>query len=90
MFAAAPMQVGMNLENVVDWSPAWTFTDAFQASRPWIAQAVDVASGAGLWDVGDTHPLPVNAKGEITRFETWTENGRQFRHQAATLLFRDV
>ncbi len=90
MFAAAPMQVGMNLENVVDWSPAWTFTDAFQSSRPWIAQAVDVASGAGLWDVGDTHPLPVNAKGEITHFETWTENGRQFRHQAATLLFRDV
>ena len=90
MFAAAPMQVGMNLENVVDWSPAWTFTDAFQSSRPWIAQAVDVASGAGLWDVGDAHPLPVNAKGEITRFETWTENGRQFRHQAATLLFRDV
>ena len=90
MFAAAPMQVGMNLENVVDWSPAWTFTDAFQSSRPWIAQAVDVASGAGRWDVGDTHPLPVNAKGEITHFETWTENGRQFRHQAATLLFRDV
>ena len=28
MFAAAPMQVGMNVESVVDWSPAWTFTDA--------------------------------------------------------------
>jgi len=28
------MAVGMNLENVVDWSPAWTFTDAFKASRP--------------------------------------------------------
>ena len=90
MFAAAPMQVGMNVESVVDWSPAWTFTDAFQSSRPWIAQAVDTASGAVTWDVGDTHPLPVDAKGEIPRFETWSENGRQFRHQAATLLFRDV
>ena len=90
MFAAAPMQVGMNVESVVDWSPAWTFTDAFQSSRPWIAQAVDVASGAGLWDVGDTHPLPVNAKGEVVRLETWSEGGRTFRHQAATLLFRDV
>ena len=90
MFAAAPMRVGMNVESVVDWSPAWTFTDAFQASRPWIAQAVDTASGAVTWDVGDTHPLAVNAKGEITRFDTWTENGRTFRHQAATLLFRDV
>jgi len=90
MFAAAPMQVGMNLENVVDWSPAWTFTDAFQSSRPWIAQAVDVASGAVTWDVGDTHPLPVDANGEITRFETWSEGGRTYRHQAATLLFRDV
>ncbi len=90
MFAATPMQVGMNVESVVDWSPAWTFTDAFQASRPWIAQAVDVASGAVSWDVGDAHPLSVNAKGEVTRLETWTENGRTFRHQAATLLFRDV
>ncbi|MEY3204736.1 MAG: hypothetical protein RLZZ21_1067, partial [Planctomycetota bacterium] len=33
------MAVGMNLENVVDWSPAWTFTDAFKASRPWISHA---------------------------------------------------
>ena len=82
MFAATPMQVGMNVESVVDWSPAWTFTDAFQASRPWIAQAVDVASGAVSWDVGDAHPLSVNAKGEVTRLETWTENGRTFRHQA--------
>jgi len=90
MFAAAPMQVGMNLENVVDWSPAWTFTDAFQSSRPWIAQAVDVASGAVTWDVGNTHPLPVDTKGEIPRLETWSEGGRTYRHQAATLLFRDV
>ena len=33
MMAATPtghMKVGMNLENIVDWSPAWTFTDAFQ------------------------------------------------------------
>ncbi|MFM7249538.1 MAG: FG-GAP repeat domain-containing protein [Planctomycetaceae bacterium] len=90
MFAAGGMRVGMNVESVVDWSPAWTFTDAFQASRPWIAQAVDTASGALAWDVGATHPLAVDARGEVERLATWSENGRQFRQQAATLLFRDA
>ncbi|MFM9196179.1 MAG: hypothetical protein ACKOWG_10635, partial [Planctomycetia bacterium] len=48
MMAATPtghMAIGMNLENIVDWSPAWTFTDAFQSSRGWITHAVDTATG---------------------------------------------
>jgi hypothetical protein len=57
------MTVGMNLENVVDWSPAWTFTDAFQASRPWIAHAVDLGTGGLIWDVGDSRPLDLDEAG---------------------------
>ena len=87
--AADHMRVGMNLENVVDWSPAWTFTDAFQASRSWIAQAIDTSTGGLVWDVGDRHPLTVGADGEITHLATWQEGGRTFRQTAATLMFRD-
>src|SRR5688572_15581013 len=31
---AAPA-IGMNMDQVVDWAAAWTFTDAFKASRDW-------------------------------------------------------
>jgi len=84
------MAVGMNLENVVDWSPAWVFTDAFQASRPWIAQAIDVATGGLTWDVGDSHPLTLDDAGNVASLATWTEAGRTLRHAAATLMFRDI
>ena len=60
------MQVGMNLENVVDWSPAWTFTDVFQASRGWITHEVNTATGAMTWDVGATNPVRVDANGNPT------------------------
>ncbi|MFM7138220.1 MAG: Calx-beta domain-containing protein [Planctomycetota bacterium] len=84
------MAVGMNLENVVDWSPAWTFADAFQASRPWIAHAVDLDTGGLLWDVGDSRPLDLDAAGNVASLATWTEAGRTLRHAAGTLMFRDI
>ena len=30
---AADPAIGINIERIVDWSPAWTFTDAFKTSR---------------------------------------------------------
>ena len=85
------MQIGMNLENVVDWSPAWTFTDVFQASRPWISQAVDESTGAVTWDVGETHPLALDADGNPRSLAAWTEpNGSRMRQMAATLMFREI
>ena len=85
------MRVGMNLENVVDWSPAWTFTDAFQASRPWIVQAVNTATGEMTWDVGDTHPLALDATGNPTSLATWKNTaGQTIRQMAGTLMFRDT
>lgn len=84
------MGVGMNLENIVDWSPAWTFTDAFQASRPWIAQAVDLTTGSLTWDVGSAHPLALDTDGSVTALKTWSEGGRTLRQAAATLMFREL
>ncbi|MFM8283902.1 MAG: FG-GAP repeat domain-containing protein [Planctomycetaceae bacterium] len=86
-----PMRVGMNLENIVDWSPAWVFRDAFLASRGWITHAVDTATGGmAAWDVGATRPVAVDSRGVPTELTTWVENGRTLRQAAGTLLFRDV
>ena len=85
------MRVGMNLENIVDWSPAWTFTDAFQASRPWISQAVNTATGEVTWDLGATHPLSLDANGNPASLADWKNAAGQTIHQmAGTLMFREL
>jgi hypothetical protein len=85
------MQVGMNLENIVDWSPAWTFTDAFQASRGWITQELNTATGAIAWDVGATNPVPVDANGNPTMLTSRVNaSGQTLRQMAGTLMFRDL
>jgi hypothetical protein len=85
------MQIGMNLENVVDWSPAWTFTDVFKASRPWISQAIDESTGAVTWDVGATRPLGLDADGNPRALATWSDpSGNRMRQMAATLMFREI
>ena len=94
MMATTPtghMAIGMNLENIVDWSPAWTFTDAFQASRGWITHAVDTASGQMTWDVGQTNPVRVDANGNVTGLATFTTAaGRTMQQMAGTLMFREL
>ncbi|MBM4096807.1 MAG: hypothetical protein FJ261_08540 [Planctomycetes bacterium] len=89
--AARRMAVGMNIENIVDWSPAWTFTDVFQASRGWITHAVNTATGQTTWDVGATNPVRVDANGNVTRLETFTNAaGQTMRQMAGTLMFREI
>ncbi|MFM7086957.1 MAG: hypothetical protein ACKOXO_08215 [Cyanobium sp.] len=83
------MAVGMNLEAIVDWSPAWVFTDAFQASRPWINQVFNTSTWATSWDAPTAPPLDVAADGTVRSLRRWSENGVELRQQAATLLFRD-
>ncbi len=85
------MAVGMNLENVVDWSPAWTFTDAFKASRPWIAHAFNTATWGTSWDDAGTPPLELDADGNVARLATWTNaSGQLMQQRAGTLLFRGL
>lgn len=88
--AARSMAVGMNLESIVDWSPAWTFTDAFKASRPWINQVFNTSTWGTSWDAPTAPLLDVAADGTVRSLRRWTENGVEFRQQAATLLFRDI
>lgn len=91
MVADAHMAVGMNLENVVDWSPAWTFTDAFKASRPWIAQAFNTATWETSWDDASTPPLALDATGNVSRLTTWTNAvGQTVQQRAGTLMFRGI
>lgn len=85
------MRIGMNLESVVDWSPAWTFTDAFKASRGWIAQEFNTATWETTWDVGATNPIQVDANGNPTLLTIRVNPaGQTIRQMAATLMFRDT
>ncbi len=85
------MRIGMNLENVVDWSPAWTFTDAFNASRGWIAQEFNTTTWETTWDVGAINPIRVDANGNPTMLTSrMNAAGQTIRQMAATLMFRDT
>ena len=91
MASAGHMAVGMNLENVVDWSPAWTFTDAFQASRPWIAQAFNTETWDTSWDPADAPPLALDSRGNPTALTTWKNAaGQAMQQMAGTLMFRGL
>jgi VCBS repeat-containing protein len=81
------MAVGMNLENVVDWSPAWTFTDAFKASRPWISHAFNPQTWSTTWDPAQSPALDIDANGNVRSLKTWTQNGVQMQQHAGTLMF---
>jgi hypothetical protein len=84
------MAVGMNLENVVDWSPAWTFTDAFKASRPWISQTFNTQTWGTTWDAAAAPTLDLDADGNVRLLQTWTQNGVQIRQFAGTLIFNSL
>jgi hypothetical protein len=91
MAADGRMSVGMNLENVVDWSPAWTFTDAFQASRPWISQAFNTATWNTSWDAADAPLLSLDSRGNPTSLATWKNAaGETMKQVAGTLMFRSL
>lgn len=85
------MQIGMNLESIVDWSPAWTFTDAFRASRPWIALAFNTTTWGTTWDDPSTPPLTLDTDGNISHLTTWTNAaGHTIQQRAGTLMFRGL
>ena len=84
---AGAMAVGMNLESIVDWSPAWTFTDAFKASRPWISHSFNPQTFALTWDPDAAPTLELDADGNVRTLKTWTANGVQMKQYAGTLMF---
>jgi hypothetical protein len=85
----AAMALGMNLEGVSDWSAAWTFTDAFKTSRPWISHAFNTATGQESWDGGGE--VRLDSKGWPTQLNRWTNaQGQVMEQRLGTLMFRDI
>lgn len=66
-------RLGVNLDGVSYWSPAWVFVDAFKMAGPWIAQRPT----GGPWDTRE--PLALTPEGWVARLN---------RHQTAGTLMR--
>lgn len=56
-----PTKLGVNLDGVTYWSPAWVFVDAFNMAGAWIPQRVD----GGPWDTGES--LALTSEGWVAR-----------------------
>ena len=85
----AGMAVGMNLESVNDWSTAWTFTDVFKTSRPWISHAYNTVTGQESWDGGGA--VQVDSRGWPTQLKQWNNaQGQKMEQRLGTLMFRDI
>jgi hypothetical protein len=84
------LNVGVNLESVVDWSSAWIFNDAFQRARPWGVRAHNPATGDTTWQsfVGPGPELTVDANGWVTDLDTWVNSeGVVYEQRATTVVF---
>ena len=91
VMSATPMQIGINLDNVVDYLPNWMFTDAVQSSRPWISHSVNTVTGQRDFNGGSAIPVQVDGNGWPTQLATWTNaSGQLMRQELGTLMFRSV
>ncbi|MFM7314781.1 MAG: hypothetical protein ACKO0M_16740, partial [Cyanobium sp.] len=85
-----PMAIGINPEAIVDWSPAWTFIDLFQTSRPWISQVFNTETYSVSFDASQAPLLDLDDNGNVRSLKSFTRDGVPMRQFAATLMFRDV
>ena len=91
VMSATPMQIGMNLDNVNDYTPNWMFTDVFQSSRPWISHSTNTVTGAQDFNGGAFIPVQVDANSWPTQLATWTNaHGQLMQQRLGTLMFRDL
>lgn len=87
----AGMTVGMNLDNVVDYTPNWMFTDLMQSSRPWISHSYNTVTRAQDFNGGQFIPVEVDANGWPTRLATWTNaHGQLMQQRLGTLMFNSL
>lgn len=68
------MAVGMNLDWITDYAPAWVFKDAFLQSRGWMSWDYNTATGQA---VQGTRPVQVDSNGWPTRLDQWTNDAGQ-------------
>ncbi|MDX2108995.1 MAG: hypothetical protein SFY80_02015 [Verrucomicrobiota bacterium] len=60
VIGTSPLSVGMNLNEVNDYSADMVFTDSFKKARSWSTRNQD---GSGLWDSGFGSSVPVDTNG---------------------------
>lgn len=91
VMSGTPMQIGMNLDNVNDYTPNWMFTDVFQSSRPWISQSFNTVTQGSDFNGGALIPVQTDANGWPTQLATWTNaHGQVMQQRLGTLMFRDL
>ncbi len=84
----ATMPVGMNMDFLADWSPAWVFKDAFLSSRDWISHSYNTATRQFDWHGGASVPVATDANGWPTQLATWTNaSGQLMEQRLGTLMF---
>ncbi|MFM9966493.1 MAG: Calx-beta domain-containing protein [Planctomycetaceae bacterium] len=88
VMSATPVQIGINLDNVNDYTPNWMFTDVFQSSRPWFSHSTNTVTGARDFNGGAFIPVQVDANGWPTQLATWTNaHGQLMRQRLGTVMF---
>src|SRR5262249_9576705 len=63
------MEVGMNLDWITDYAPAWVFKDAMLQSRQWLSQEINTVT-RGI--ANSTMPVDVDANGWPMRLNSFT------------------
>ena len=91
VMSAAPMQIGMNLDNVNDYTPNWQFTDVFQSSRPWISHSWNTVTRVQDFNGGEFIPVQTDENGWPTRLATWENaHGHLMQQRLGTLMFDNL
>lgn len=88
VLSASPMQIGINLDNVNDYTPNWMFADVMQSSRPWFSHSFNTVTGANDFNGGGSIPVQVDANGWPTQLATWTNaHGQVMQQRLGTTMF---
>lgn len=91
VMSAAPMQIGMNLDNVNDYTPNWQFTDLFQSSRPWISHSWNTVTRVQEFHGGAFIPVQTDENGWPTQLATWQNaHGHVMQQRLGTLMFNNL
>lgn len=77
------MAVGMNLDWITDYQPAWVFKDAFQQARSWQVQDYNTVTRVSSQD---TRAALVDENGWPTVLQSWTNDQGQLIQQRLTAI----
>ena len=91
VMSATPMQIGMNLDNVNDYTPNWQFTDVFQSSRPWISHSWNTVTRVQDFHGGTFIPVQTDENGWPAQLATWRNaHGHLMQQRLGTLMFNNL